>query len=257
MTLCRGTALSHEFADWTVEERRGLTGYDPSKRPRGTISITFTEASVAKAKAAGDIDWVAKGAVTPATSQGRCATCQDFSAAADIEGAWFTSGHPLTKLSEQEMIDCGGGDGYGMKWVHDVDSSDPHADPRGRGLATIKVAPLANHSDPNITGCRHVTNCSRVLQQSKADGSSAHISGVASLTNHNESQILAMLQHGPMSVSINAGPLNGYHGDIINCSGAGIDHAVTLVGYGTDSSEAARDKFGADTQYWKIKVRCH
>ena len=32
---------------------------------------------------------------------------QDYSAAADIEGAWATSGHPLTKLSEQEMIDCG------------------------------------------------------------------------------------------------------------------------------------------------------
>ena len=42
---------------------------------------------------------------------------QDFSAVADLEGAWFLAGHPLVKLSEQELIDCGGGDGYGMKWV--------------------------------------------------------------------------------------------------------------------------------------------
>ena len=62
---------------------------------------------------AGPIDWVTKGAVTPATSQGRCGTCQSFSCIADVEGAWFTSGHALTKLSEQEMIDCGGGDHYG------------------------------------------------------------------------------------------------------------------------------------------------
>lgn len=54
-------------------------------------------------------DWVSKGAVTHPTSQGRCATCQDYSAAADIEGAYATAGNPLTKLSEQEMIDCGGG----------------------------------------------------------------------------------------------------------------------------------------------------
>ena len=38
------------------------------------------------AAADGSIDWVTKGAVTPATSQGRCATCQDFSAIADVEG---------------------------------------------------------------------------------------------------------------------------------------------------------------------------
>lgn len=68
-------------------------------------------------QAAGAIDWVVKGAVTPATSQGRCATCQSFSCIADVEGAWATSGHKLTKLSEQEMIDCGGGDAYGMHWI--------------------------------------------------------------------------------------------------------------------------------------------
>jgi hypothetical protein len=64
------------------------------------------------------------------------------------------------------MIDCGGGDGYGMKWVANVApaTEDPHPDPRGRGLATIKVAPLANHSDPNITGCRQITNCTKVLR---------------------------------------------------------------------------------------------
>jgi C1A family cysteine protease len=242
-----------EFADWTVEERKGLTGLDEKVERFHTTKITFTEQSMRKAMAAGDLDWVAKGAVTTPTSQGRCATCQDFSAAADIEGAWFTSGHKLIKLSEQEMIDCGGGDGYGMKWVASTDTSDPHADPRGRGLATIEVAPLANHSDPNITGCRHVTNCTKVVAASKIDGNSVHIDGVASLTNHNETNILAMLQHGPMSISVNAGPFNGYHSGIINCSGSGIDHAVTLVGYGTDKSDAAHKQYGGDTKYWKIK----
>ena len=60
------------------------------------------------------------------------------------------------------MIDCGGGPGYGMDWVAN----------NGVGLATIKVAPLANHSDPNITGCRGITNCSEVLSQPAFGGHS-------------------------------------------------------------------------------------
>ena len=143
--------------------------------------------------AAGAIDWVVKGAVTTPTSQGRCATCQSFSCIADVEGAWFTSGHPLQKLSEQEMIDCAGGDAYGMKWIV-----------HNGGIASIKDAPLANHSDKNLTGCRGITACATVERES-----AAYINGTTCLTNHVEENILALLHHGPVSVSINAGPLNG------------------------------------------------
>ena len=41
--------------------------------------------------------------------------------------------------------------------------------------------------------------------------------GLQACTAHNESQILAMLQYGPMSVSIAAGSLGPYKGGIINC----------------------------------------
>ena len=41
-----------------------------------------------------------------------------------------------------------------------------------RGIARIVDAPLANHSDPNITGCRGVTNCSHAKAHAfaKIDG---------------------------------------------------------------------------------------
>jgi len=179
--------------------------------------------------ARGEIDWVTSGAVTQPTSQGRCGTCQSFSCIADVEGAWFLSGHPLTKLSEQQMIDCGGGDAYGMKWILS-----------NGGVASNAEAPLANHSDPNITGCRGVTDCAAV-----APRHGAYINGSTCLTNHDESNILALLQYGPMSVSINAGPLNGYSGGVINCTGDGIDHAVTLVAFGVNQSTGQ--------QWWTIK----
>jgi hypothetical protein len=200
--------------------------------------------------AAVPVDWNERGAVTKPTSQGRCATCQDFSCVADIEGAWHIGGHPLTKLSEQEMIDCGGGNQYGMRWVQANGgiASGCAAGPVGHtGPIGACQAPLANHSDRNLTGCRGVTNCTEVKPLH-----AAYINGTTCLTNHNESNILALLQHGPMSVSVNAGPFNGCergwpaavhawrvralstlkpawplhadHGGIINCSGSGIDH---------------------------------
>ena len=176
---------------------------------------------------AGPINWVTKGAVWPATSQGRCATCQDFSCVADVEGAWFTSGHKLIKLSEQQMIDCGGGNAYGMKWVTSnggIASGCPAGPVGHRGPIGACEAPLANHSDPNLTGCRGVTNCNATKPEH-----AAYINGSTCLTNHVEENILALLQHGPMSVSVAAGYFNGYNGGIINCSGSGIDHAGVSI----------------------------
>ena len=69
-------------------------------RRRGEIS--WVDSLPRTGSADGAIDWVEKGAVTPATSQGRCATCQDFSAIADVESAWHLSGgHPLTKQASK------------------------------------------------------------------------------------------------------------------------------------------------------------
>ena len=45
----------------------------------------------------------------------------------------------------------------------------------------------------------------------------------------NETQMLAWLQHGPLSVSVAAGPFNGYKGGIITgatCNNTHVDHAV-------------------------------
>ena len=53
-----------------------------------------------------EIDWVSKGAVTTPISQGRCGTCAQFSATANIEAAWKLAGNELTPLAVQDMIDC-------------------------------------------------------------------------------------------------------------------------------------------------------
>ena len=84
--------------------------------------------------------------------------------------------------------------------------------------------PLANHSDPTITGCR--SPCNTTAESHRV----AKLANVTCLKNHEEEQIRAMLDKGPVSVSIAAHWLNGYKGGIINCTSEGIDHAVLLVG---------------------------
>ena len=95
-----------QFSDWTQHERKGLTGLSNNKYNYGGGIREFTPVTFVGTALIGDIDWVQKGAVTTPTSQGRCATCQSFSAAADIEGAWFTAGNTLVKLSEQGVHTC-------------------------------------------------------------------------------------------------------------------------------------------------------
>jgi hypothetical protein len=186
------------------------------------VSFTETERQAAlRAGAAGAIDWVARGAVTPPTSQGRCATCAYFAGTAAVEGAWKIAGHPLVKLSEQEEIDCYNNGGYAMpNMVH--------------GIASAADAPLANHSDPNITGCRGITNCTHAKAHAWA-----YINGTRGSKTHFDADILALLQSGPAAVSIDAAAYSPYHGGIINCSGLrGVDHANALVGYGVEKPPA-------------------
>ena len=55
--------------------------------------ISFTEDERRAALRAGPIDWVADGAVTPPTSQGRCATCAYFAGTAAVWSVLFLPEH--------------------------------------------------------------------------------------------------------------------------------------------------------------------
>jgi len=203
----------------------------------GEEQLLFSDETIGASKS---IDWVEKGAVTTPISQGRCGTCAQFSATANIEAQWhITGGHPLMPLAVQEMVDCSSYSGpYGMGWVSQ-NSLDKAAD-----------YPLANHSDPSIHGCRSPCN------KKAASHGFAKITGAtcmppadySKVAGSNETQALAWLQHGPLSVSIAAGALNGYKGGIIQgqaCNTTQVDHAVLLVGHGVDPQTGM--------EYWKLK----
>ena len=208
------------FADYTAAELRSLRG-GASEAPPSAERIAKPTAAALRAALSSPIDWRARGAVTTPTSQGRCATCAYFAGIAAAEGAWKIAGHPLVKLSEQQEIDCYNNGGYALPNIAKY------------GVARAVDAPLANHSDPTITGCRGVTNCTDAASKAFAT-----IDGLRTPASHNDTDILPMLADGPMAVSVDAGPYNGYGGGILNCSASPpyhhVDHANALVGYGVE-----------------------
>ena len=55
-----------------------------------------------------EVDWVAKGAVTPVGDQGACASGWAFAAASALSSGYFIRKGELIPLSEQQFLDCAG-----------------------------------------------------------------------------------------------------------------------------------------------------
>jgi len=179
--------------------------------------------------------------LTPVKDQQQCGSCWSFSTTGNIEGQWVLAGHhTLTSLSEQQLVDCSqsclvsepslcnGGCGGGLPWLayEDVIS--------WKGITTEAAYPYTASDGSCQTG--------------KAVG--AKISNWTALST-DVSQIEAYLaKNGPLSITLNADPLQGYSsgiitGDASSCPGSSSDHAVLLVGYGTDAT--------TKVHYWIVK----
>jgi C1A family cysteine protease len=85
-----------EFAD-LVLDRSHAQRWD-----RGLLDHTFHEEHETET-IAGDIDWVALGAVTAVKDQGRCGSCWTFGSTGALEGAFAIKQKQLVSFSEQQI----------------------------------------------------------------------------------------------------------------------------------------------------------
>ncbi len=219
----------NEFSDLSEKEfaiyHNAGPFYALPKDPTVTEWPAYSEEEV-KAAEANDIDWVAKGAVTPVKNQGSCGSCWAFSATGNIEGQWKLAGHDLVAVSEQQLVACdhmgdmgcmGGLPENAFKYV------------KAKGLETEQQYPY--------TGFLGFL-C-------KASGSPAVTIDGQTTLQHDEGQMLTFLQQkGPISIGVDASHFQSYHSGIMtSCNAGSLDHGVLIVGYGTQGSQ----------KYWKIK----
>jgi len=185
-------------------------------------------------------DWRTKGAVTAVKNQGDCGSCWTFSTTGNIEGQWEIWGktHALVGLSEQWIVDCSnaclvsepdlcnGGCGGGLPWLAYGDII------KHKGLTTEAAYPYVGEQGTCQTG----------------DAVSAVIANWTAVSSDPTTIQTFMYNQGPLSITLNADMLMSYSSGVIigtpsDCPVSQMDHAVLMVGYGSNGT----------TPYWIVK----
>lgn len=160
-----------------------------------------------------DIDWVAKGKVSPIKDQGNCGSCWAFSATGVLE-SWSLIKGTSVSLSEQQLVDCsrkygnqgcnGGFNYQGLAYVKD------------HGITYTSKYPYVAHNQ----GC-------------KMDGGDFKITKVNTVKGC--TALASDLQNHPVGVSVDATNWSKYASGIFKNCGRQLDHDVLLVGINSES----------------------
>jgi len=176
-----------------------------------------------------DKDWRQAGIITPVKDQGQCGSCWAFATAQTVESYWALA-YPgqLVELSEQQILDCtpnpndcggtGGCDGGTVEIALDRIKTV--------GLSTEWTYPYFSYQGANQT-------C-----QSSFLSPYAKVASYVDLPVNQYAPVLqALATKGPLAISVDASVWSDYESGVFDgCNKANpdIDHAVQLVGFGTD-----------------------
>merc|ERR1711862_776614 len=160
-------------------------------------------------------------------------SCWAFATVANIEGVNFLKTGQLLSLSEQELVDCDKKD----SGCHGGLPSQAYQNmiDTGMGLELEKQYPYQGSNQK----CQDQKKYEQVM-----------ISSWISIDQDEDKIAAALVQHGPLSIGINAGPMQFYSGGVadpwsIVCNPKKLDHGVAIIGYGVDTKSTK--------PYWVIR----
>lgn len=237
----------NHLADLTEEELKAKKGYNHrmalnAKKGRKAISLSSLS-SLSVADLPTSVDWRTQGVVSPVKDQGNCGSCWSFAASETIESHHAIKTGQLWTLSEQQILDCtsnpqhcGGTGGCEGGTVEVAYTSIIKAG----GLSSEWTYPYLSHPGNDFPKCNLLSNFSKTAPVT--------INGYTVLPENEYLPLLtAVATEGPIAISVDASSWHFYATGVFNgCNQTNpdIDHAVQLVGYGTDP------KLG---DYWLVR----
>ncbi|KAM3597039.1 uncharacterized protein V6R79_025231 [Siganus canaliculatus] len=216
--------LNH-LADMTAEEiNEKMNGL---KLEESAHFINNTLKEVSSLSTPQSVDWREKGLVSPVQNQGLCGSCWAFSSLGALEGQMKKQTGILVPLSPQNLVDCSTVDGnLGCRGGY-ISKSYSYII-RNRGIDSERFYPYEHKSGE----CRY-----------SVKGKAGYCSTFRILPSGDERTLQAVVASvGPVAVALNA-RLPSFHlyrrglYNVPNCSPRLINHAVLVVGYGTDRGQ--------------------
>lgn len=223
----------NQFGDMTDEEfRELLLGLDTT--PGELVGSTFLPPENAD-DIPESVDWRQRGAVTRVKNQGLCGSCWAFSATGALEAQTFRKTKRLISLSDQNLLDCTSYNGYGNSGCEGglMNNAYRYILDNG-GVDTEQSYPY----EGSLEDCRF--NNSTV---------GASMTSFVTLSPGDEEELKqALATIGPVSAGMDASILGFryYKSGIFydeDCSNTRLNHAVLIVGYGSEDGE----------DYWLVK----
>uniref|UniRef100_A0ACD5V3M3 Uncharacterized protein n=1 Tax=Avena sativa TaxID=4498 RepID=A0ACD5V3M3_AVESA len=221
----------NRFADLTNEEYRSTYTRARSK-PARERKLSARYQADEDEELPESVDWRDKGAVVGVKDQGDCGSSWAFSAIAAVEGTNQIVTGQLVSLSEQELVDCdtlynAGCDGGLMDdaFVFIINS---------KGIGTEQDYP-------------YIGKDNRSCAANKENKTVVTIDDCNDVPMNSERSLQKAVSNQPISVAIETSgrAFQLYESGILSSGacGADIDHAATVVGYGSDDGK----------DYWIVK----
>jgi len=230
----------NQFSDWTDREFKSLRGYK-KELTHAKLPRPFTPSKIDIALLPDHVDWREKGVVTAVKDQGECGSCWSFGTAETLESFWALKTGQLMVLSEQQILDCTpnpnhcGGTGGCQGGTAELAFQQIM---NLGGLSTEWKYPYVSWYGSDFTCKLNTTSIAPF----------AKVSNYVTLPTNQYAPVMeAVATKGPIVISVEASHWSDYETGVFdgcNQTNPDIDHAVQLVGYGTDP------QFG---DYWLVR----
>ena len=203
------------------------------------------------------VDWREKGVVTAVKDQGGCGSCWAFAATAVLESHIAIETGTLFNLAPQEFVSCmpnpekcGGTGGCSGATV---DLAFDYAMKNGGIVQEYQMGYTSYYGEDGECTISPDDSFLKSTDGPDPDGITGGVANIKDYAKLPTNDYLALLnaiaKTGPVAVSVAASPWKSYESGVyigdFDTESLDVNHAVTLVGYGTD------EKTGLD--YWLVR----